>query len=78
VPVVAGFSRQTPKSDEARKNSTHEAEPTRARCRELRRGELPEGQPQLVLNLEGLPGGVYFCRIETEGEVVWRGKVVKQ
>jgi len=78
VPVVAGFSRQTPKSGETRKNSTHEAEPTRARCRELRRGELPEGQPQLVLSLEGLPGGVYFCSIEDAGKVVWQGKVVKQ
>jgi len=46
--------------------------------RELRRAPLPEGQPQLVLNLEGLPGGVYFCRIEAEGEVVWQVKVVKQ
>jgi len=46
--------------------------------REMRRGELPEGQPQLVLNLEGLPGGVYFCSIETEGSVVWRGKIIKQ
>jgi len=29
VLVVAGFSRQTPKPGEARKNSTREAEPTR-------------------------------------------------
>ncbi len=46
--------------------------------RELRHGELPEGQPQLVLNLEGLPGGVYFCSIEAEGIAVWQGRVVKQ
>jgi len=46
--------------------------------RELRRVPLPEGQPQLVLNLEGLPGGVYFCSIEDAGKVVWRGKVIKQ
>ena len=76
--MVAGFSRQTPESGEARKNSTREAEPTRERCRELRRGELSEGQPQLVLSLEGLPSGVYFCRIEAEGEVVWQVKMVKQ
>jgi len=46
--------------------------------RELRRAPLPEGQPQLVLNLEGLPGGVYICSIRAEGSVVWQGKVVKQ
>ena len=32
-PVVAGFSRQTPKSGEARRNSTREVEPTRERCK---------------------------------------------
>ncbi len=46
--------------------------------RELRCGELPEGQPQLALNLEGLPGGVYFCSIKAEGNIVWQGKVAKQ
>jgi hypothetical protein len=46
--------------------------------RELRRASLPEGQPQLVLNLEGLPGGVYICSIEAVGMAVWQGKVAKQ
>ena len=45
--------------------------------RELRRGELPEGQPQLVLNLEGLPGGVYICSIEAGGMARWQGKIIK-
>jgi hypothetical protein len=45
--------------------------------RELRRGELPEGQPQLVLNLEGLPGGLYFCTIEAGRMARWQGKIVK-
>jgi len=46
--------------------------------RELRRASLPEGQPQLVLNLEGLPGGVYFCSIEAGGVERWKGKIIKQ
>jgi hypothetical protein len=46
--------------------------------RELRRASLPEGQPQLVLNLEGLPGGVYFCSIEAGGMARWQGKIIKQ
>ncbi|NUO03426.1 MAG: PKD domain-containing protein [Saprospiraceae bacterium] len=45
--------------------------------RELRRAPLPEGQPQLVLNLEGLPGGVYICSIEAGGVERWKGKVIK-
>ena len=46
--------------------------------RELRRASLPEGQPQLVLNLEGLPGGVYICSIEAGGMARWQGKIIKQ
>ncbi len=46
--------------------------------RELRRAPLPEGQPQLLLNLEGLPAGVYFYRLQAEGKMVWQGKILKQ
>ena len=46
--------------------------------RKLRHAPLPEGQPQLVLNLEGLPGGVYICSIEAGGVARWQGKIIKQ
>jgi hypothetical protein len=46
--------------------------------RTLRRAPLPEGQPQLVLDLSGLVPGLYLCAIEAGGGMLWQGKVVKR
>ncbi len=45
--------------------------------RQLRRKAMPAGQPQLLLNLEGLAAGLYHIRLEAEGRQIWQGKFVK-
>lgn len=42
--------------------------------RTLRRAPLPEGQPQLVLDLSGLAPGLYLCVIEAGGGCCGRGR----
>ncbi len=45
--------------------------------RQLRRKAMPAGQPQLLLNLEGLAAGLYHIRLEAEERQIWQGKFVK-
>ncbi|MBL7794241.1 MAG: PKD domain-containing protein [Saprospiraceae bacterium] len=46
--------------------------------RTLRRAPLPEGQPQLVLDISGLVPGLYLCAIEAGGGMLWQGKLMKK
>jgi hypothetical protein len=36
----------------------------------------PEGKHEVLWNAEGLPAGMYYCRIET-GDNVGSGKMIK-
>ncbi|MBK6621978.1 MAG: T9SS type A sorting domain-containing protein [Saprospirales bacterium] len=43
--------------------------------REVRRKNLPAGYTEMEVSMEGLGKGLYFYRLEREGEVVWVGEL---